>query len=138
LGSLRVPLQNPDWAAYMQRVKDARPDALKVFIPAGKTATAVMKNFSDLGLDKAGIKLIGPGDITTDEELPNMGDVAIGVLTVHHYSAAAERHANKACVAASNKESGESGLPKFISAASWDGTDMIFEAIKTQKGRLDP
>src|SRR5216117_4099826 len=106
LGSVRVPLQNPDWAAYMQRVKDAKPDALMVFIPAGKTATAVMKNFSDLGLDKAGIKLIGPGDITTDEELPNMGDVAIGVLTVHHYSAAAERPANKAFVAAWNSEIG--------------------------------
>src|SRR4030095_13306467 len=65
VGSVRVPLQNPDFAAYMQRVKDASPAALKFFIPAGKTATAVMKNFSDLGLDKAGIKLIGPGDITT-------------------------------------------------------------------------
>src|SRR5918999_222848 len=58
IDSVRVPLQNPDFAAYMQRVKDAKPDALMVFIPAGKTATAVMKNFSDLGLDKAGIKLI--------------------------------------------------------------------------------
>ena len=95
LGNVRVPLQNPDWAAYMQRVKDAKPDVLMVFIPAGKTATAVMKNFSDLGLDKAGIKLIGPGDITTDEELPNMGDVALGVLTVHHYSAAADRPAEQ-------------------------------------------
>src|SRR5258705_4229208 len=95
LGKVRVPLQNPAWAAYMQRVKDAKPDVLNVFIPAGKTATAVMKNFSDLGLDKAGIKLIGPGDITTDEELPNMGDVALGVLTVHHYSAGATRPKNK-------------------------------------------
>src|SRR5437870_5262608 len=138
LGSVRVPLQNPDWAAYMQRVKDARPDALKVFIPAGKTATAVMKNFSDLGLDKAGIKLIGPGDITTDEEPPNMGDVAIGVLTVHHYSAAAERPANKAFVAAWKKEYGASEVPNFLSAGSWDGTAMIFEAIKAQKGKLDP
>ena len=138
LGSVRVPLQNPDWAAYMQRVKDARPDALKVFIPAGKTATAVMKNFSDLGLDKAGIKLIGPGDITTDEELPNMGDVAIGVLTVHHYSAAAERPANKAFVAAWKKEYGAGEVPNFLSAGSWDGIDMIFAAIKAQKGKLDP
>src|SRR6266513_1817196 len=104
LGSVRVPLQNPDWAAYMQRVKDARPDCLMVFIPAGKTATAVMKNFSDLGLDKAGIKLIGPGDITTDEELPNMGDIALGVTTMFHYSAAAERPANRAFVAAWKKE----------------------------------
>src|SRR5205807_2327686 len=138
VGSVRVPLQNPDWAAYMQRVKDARPDALKVFVPAGKTATAVMKNFSELGLDKAGIKLIGPGDITTDEELPNMGDVAIGVLTVHHYSAAAERPANKAFVAAWKKEYGADEVPNFLSAGSWDGTDMIFAAIKAQKGKLDP
>ncbi len=138
VGSVRVPLQNPDWAAYMQRVKDARPDALKVFIPAGKTATAVMKNFSDLGLDKAGIKLIGPGDITTDEELPNMGDIAIGVLTVHHYSAAAERPANKAFVAAWKKEYGANEVPNFLSAGSWDGIDMIFAAIKAQKGKLDP
>src|SRR5712692_13252 len=138
LASVRVPLQNPDWAAYMQRVKDAKPDALMVFIPAGKTATAVMKNFSDQGLDKAGIKLIGPGDITTDEELPNMGDIAIGVLTVHHYSAAAERPANKAFVAAWKKEYGANEVPNFLSAGSWDGIDMIFAAIKAQKGKLDP
>jgi branched-chain amino acid transport system substrate-binding protein len=138
VGSVRVPLQNPDFAAYMQRVKDAKPDALKVFIPAGKTATAVMKNFSDLGLDKAGIKLIGPGDITTDEELPNMGDVALGVLTVHHYSAAATRPANKAFVEAWKKEYGANETPNFLSAGSWDGTAMIFEAIKQQKGKLNP
>src|SRR6266699_3178182 len=83
------PLVNPDFVPYMQRVKDAKPDALMVFIPAGKTATAVLKAFGDLGLAKSGVKLIGPGDVTTDEELPNMGDVALGVLTVHHYSAAA-------------------------------------------------
>jgi branched-chain amino acid transport system substrate-binding protein len=138
LGNVRVPLQNPDWAAYMQRVKDAKPDVLKVFIPAGKTATAVMKNFSDLGLAQAGIKLIGPGDITTDEELPNMGEVALGVLTVHHYSAAADRPANKAFVAAWKKEYGANETPNFLSAGSWDGTALIFEAIKQQKGKLDP
>src|SRR5258708_26014207 len=85
--SVRVPLVNPDWAAYMQRVKDAKPDALMVFIPAGKTATAVMKNFSDLGLGQAGIKLIVPADITTDDELPNMVTVALGVVTLHHHLA---------------------------------------------------
>src|SRR6476661_2029633 len=138
LGKVRVPLQNPDWAAYMQRVKDAKPDVLQVFIPAGKTATAVMKNFSDLGLDKAGIKLIGPGDITTDEELPAMGDVALGVTTMFHYSAAADRPANKAFVAAWKKEYGANETPNFLSAGSWDGAAMIVEAIKQQKGKLDP
>jgi len=138
LANVRVPLQNPDWAAYMQRVKDAKPDTLFVFIPAGKTATAVMKNFSDLGLDKAGIKLIGPGDITTDEELPNMGDVALGVTTMFHYSAAADRPANKAFVAAWKKEYGANEVPNFLSVGSWDGMALIFEMIKQQKGKLDP
>src|ERR1700704_2222508 len=138
LGSVRVPLQNPDWAAYMQRVKDAKPDVLKVFIPAGKTATAVMKNFSDLGLASAGIKLIGPGDITTDEELPNMGDVAIGVLTVHHYSAAADRPGKQAFVAAWKKEYGQNETPNFVAVGAYDGAALIVEAIKQQKGKLDP
>src|SRR5712692_11130568 len=79
-GTVRVPLVNPDFVPYMQRVKDAKPDALMVFIPAGKTATAVLKAFGDLGLSKAGVKLIGPGDVTTDEELENMGEAALGVL----------------------------------------------------------
>jgi len=138
LAKVRVPLQNPDWAAYMQRVKDARPGCLMVFVPAGKTATAVMKNFSDLGLGQAGVKLIGPGDITTDEELPNMGDVALGVTTMFHYSAAADRPANKAFVAAWKKEYGANETPNFLSVGSWDGTAMIFEAIKQQGGKLDP
>jgi branched-chain amino acid transport system substrate-binding protein len=137
VGTVRVPLQNPDFAPYLQRVKDARPDALMVFIPAGRTATAVMKTFGDLGLDKAGVKLIGPGDITTDEELPNMGDVALGVLTVHHYSAAATRPANKAFVAAWKKEYGADSTPNFVAVGAWDGMDMMFQAIKAQKGRLD-
>src|SRR2546429_4769622 len=74
VGAVRAPLQNPDWAAYMQRVKDAKPDALMVFIPAGKTATAVMKNFPEPRLKDPGIQLIGPRDITTDEEAPHKGD----------------------------------------------------------------
>jgi branched-chain amino acid transport system substrate-binding protein len=137
VGTVRVPLQNPDFAPYLQRVKDARPDALMVFIPAGRTATAVMKTFGDLGLDKAGVKLIGPGDITTDEELPNMGDVALGVLTVHHYSAAATRPANKAFVAAWKQEYGADSTPNFVAVGAWDGMDMMFQAIKAQKGKLD-
>src|SRR5258707_3237160 len=138
LGAVRVPLQTPDWAAYMQRVKDATPDVLMVFIPAGKPATAVMKNFSDLGLAQAGIKLIGPGDITTDEELPNMGEVALGVLTVHHYSAGATRQANKDFVAAWKKEYGANETPNFVAVGAYDGAALIVEAIKLQKGKLNP
>jgi branched-chain amino acid transport system substrate-binding protein len=138
VGNVRVPVNNPDFAPFMQRARDARPEALMVFVPAGVTATAVMKNFDDIGLAKAGVKLIGPGDITTDEELPNMGDVALGVLTVHHYSAAATRASNKAFVAAWKKEYGANETPNFLSVGSWDGMDAIYYAIREQKGKVDP
>jgi len=138
VGSVRVPVQNPDFAPYMQRVKDAKPDALMVFIPAGKTATAVMKTFADLGLRDAGVHLIGPGDITTDEELPNMGDVALGVMTVFHYSAAADRPANKRFVDAWKKEYGANSTPNFAAVAAWDAMAMIYTAVREQKGKLDP
>jgi len=138
VGSVRVPLANPDFAAYMQRVKDAKPNALMVFVPAGKTALAVMKNFGDLGLGKAGVKLIGPGDITTDEELPNMGDVALGVTTVFHYSAAAQRPANQAFVAAWKRDYGANSTPNFVSVGGWDGMAAIFHVIREQKGKIDP
>jgi len=138
VGSVRVPLANPDFVPFMQRVKDAKPQVLFAFNPAGKAATGMMKAYGDLGLAKAGIKYIGPGDITTDEELQNMGDVALGVMTVHHYSAAATRPANKAFVAAYKKEYGANLNPGFMAVGAWDALDMIFHAIREQKGQVDP
>ena len=138
VGSVRIPLANPDFVPYMQRVKDSKPDALFAFNPAGRQATAMMKAYGDLGLDKAGIKYIGPGDITTDEELQGMGDVALGVITAHHYSAAADRPANKAFVAAYKKEYGEKLFPGFMTVGAWDAMDAIFHVIREQKGKIDP
>ena len=138
IGKVRIPLANPDFVPFMQRVKDAKPDVLMAFTPAGRQATQIMKAYGDLGLDKAGIKLIGPGDITTDEELPNMGDVPIGVITMHHYSAAATRPANKAFIAAWKKEYGEKSWPSFMSVGQWDAMDAIYYVIREQKGKVDP
>src|SRR5262249_37320094 len=76
--ALRVPLLNPDFAPFLQRVRDASPDGLYVFIPAGQAAT-MMRQFVERGLDKSGIRLIGAGDITDDDLLNQMGDVALGL-----------------------------------------------------------
>jgi branched-chain amino acid transport system substrate-binding protein len=138
IDAVRIPLANPDFVPYMQRVKDARPDVLFAFNPAGKQATAMMKAYNDLGLRKAGIKYIGPGDITTDEELQGMGDEALGVITVHHYSAAADRPANMAFVAAYKKAYGQKLYPGFMAVGAWDAMDLIFHVIREQKGHLDP
>jgi branched-chain amino acid transport system substrate-binding protein len=138
VGKVRIPLANPDFVPFMQRAKDARPDVVFSFVPAGRQATQIMKAYGDLGMDKAGVKFIGPGDITTDEELPNMGDVALGVMTMHHYSAAATRPANKAFIAAWKKEYGAKSWPSFMSVGAWDAMDAIYYVIREQKGKIDP
>jgi branched-chain amino acid transport system substrate-binding protein len=138
VGSVRMPPPTTDFAPFLQRVKDAKPDALFVFVPAGKNATALIKGFGDLGLAQSGIKLIGPGDIVTDEELPNMGDVPIGVMTMFHYSAAGDRPANKSFVAAYQKEYGPNAWPNFISVGAWDGMQAICDVVAAQGGKVDP
>ncbi len=137
VGAVRIPLANPDFVPFMQRVKDAKPEAVFAFIPAGRQATAMMKAYGDLGLAKEGIKFIGTGDITTDEELPNMADVPLGVITMHHYSAAGDRPANKAFIESWKKEYGANSTPSFMSVGAWDAMDALFQSIRAQNGKLD-
>src|SRR5208283_936364 len=128
-GAVRMPVTTPDFVPFLQRAKDAHPDAVYVFVPASREATAVMKAFGDLGMKEAGIKLIGPGDLTTDEELPGMGDPAVGTITMHHYSAAGDRPANKAFVAAYKAEFGAKEEPGFIAADSFDAMAAIYHVV---------
>lgn len=127
----------PDFTPFLQSVKDAKPDALYVFIPAGKWATGVMKTYDDLGMRAAGIELIGPGDITQDSELPNMGQVPLGVITMHHYSAAGDRAENKAFVEAWKKAYGADSTPDFFSVQGWDGMAAIHEVVRKLDGKID-
>ena len=126
--SLRVPLRNADYAPFIQRAKDAKPDALFVFVPSGE-GSAVMKQFDDRGLKAAGIKIIGTGDVVDDDLLESMGAVAVGVVTSFHYSAAHDSPENKAYVDAFMKANG--GMrPNFHSVGGYDGMHVIYEAAK--------
>jgi branched-chain amino acid transport system substrate-binding protein len=138
VGKVRIPLANPDFVPFMQRARDAKPEVLFAFVPAGPQATQIMKAYGELGLAKAGVRFIGPGDLTPDDELPNMGDVPLGIYTVHHYSAAATRDANKSFIAAWKKEYGAKSTPSFMSVGAWDGMDAIYHVIREQKGKIDP
>jgi branched-chain amino acid transport system substrate-binding protein len=132
IDTLRVPMRNPDFAPFLQKVRDLKPDALFVFVPSGAGA-ALMKQFAERGMDKAGIKLIGTGDITDDDILNSMGDVANGVVTSHHYSASHNSPLNKKFVAAFEKAN--AGLrPNFMAVGGYDGMRVIYEAAKTTKG----
>ena len=131
--SLRVPMRNPDFAPFLQKVRDLKPDALFVFVPSGAGA-AVMNQFLESGMDKAGIKLIGPGDITDDDQLNDMGDGALGVVTSHHYSAAHPSAVNKKFVEAF-KKANNNLRPNFMAVGGYDGMRVIYEALKATKGQ---
>jgi branched-chain amino acid transport system substrate-binding protein len=138
IGSVRIALKTTDYLPYFQKVKDANPDVVYVFNPGGPQATAFMKAFDDVGIAKSKIKLIGPADITSDEELPNMGRSALGVVTLGQYSPDATRQSNLDFIAAWKKEYGADSVPTFFAMAGWDGMRAIFDAIKAQKGKLEP
>jgi branched-chain amino acid transport system substrate-binding protein len=137
VGSVRFPTNNPDFAPFVQKAKDAKPDVLFVFVPGGTQATAMMKAIKDLGLKEAGIKIVSTQDLVPDEELPNMGDAPIGLITAGNYSTAADRPANKAFLAAWAKEYGDKHIPDFFSVGGWDGMAAVFDVIKKTNGKFD-
>ena len=129
---IRVPLKNPDFAPFLQRVKDDAPDAVFVFVPSGFGAI-FMKEFIERGLDKSGIKLIGTGDVTDDDLLADIGDSALGAVTTHHYSVAHDSPENKAFVAAFEKAN--NGMrPNFMAVAAYDGMALVYKALEKTKG----
>jgi branched-chain amino acid transport system substrate-binding protein len=138
VGSVRIALKTTDYLPYFQKIKDVNPDVVYVFNPGGPQATAFMKAFDDVGIIKSKIKLIGPGDITSDEELPNMGRSALGVVTMGQYSPASTRQTNVDFVAAWKKEYGADSVPTYFAVAGWDGMRAIYDVIKAQKGKIDP
>lgn len=131
--ALRMPMTTNDFSPYLQRVRDAKPEAVFVFLPAGTSAALFMKQFAERGLDKAGIRLLGTGDIVDDDVLADMGDAALGVITSHHYSAAHPSALNKKFVDGIAKAN--NGMrPNFMAVAGYDGMRVIMEALKSTQG----
>jgi len=131
---VKVPLQNPDFAPFLQRMKDAKPDAMFVFVPAGQGGNFI-KQYAERGLDKAGIRVIGPGDVMDDDLLNGMGDAALGTVTAHMYSAAHPSAMNRDFVASYKKEFGN--RPGFMAVSGYDGIHLIYEALKHTGGSTD-
>jgi branched-chain amino acid transport system substrate-binding protein len=130
--NMRVPLQNPDFSPFLQKVADGKPDALLVFVPSG-VGSQFMKQFVERGLDKSGIRLIATGDLTDDDILNNIGDVALGIVTAHHYSASHDSPENKAFVEAFKKAN--NGLrPNFMAIGGYDGMHALVEGLKKSNG----
>ena len=137
LESIRVPLRNPEFAPYIQRIKDAKPEAVFIFVPAGEQSIAFMKGYRERGLAEAGIKVIATGDLTDDHVMPAMGEATLGVITTFHYSAAHDSPENKAFLKSFAAANPGAGRPNFMAVAAYDGMNAIYEVSRKLKGKID-
>lgn len=133
VGEVRTPVKNPDFAPFLQKVKDTKPDAVFLFVPAGEQGVAFLKGYKERGLDTAGIKLISTGDLTDEDVLDAMGDPALGVVTSFHYSEAHDSALNKAYTQAYYKAYPDK-RPNFMSVAGYDGMNLIYSVLKKTGG----
>ena len=134
VGAVRVPVSNPDFAPYLQRAKDTKPDVLFNFNPGGKQAPAFMKAWRELGGDASNIHLVATPDLVTDDELPNIGDAALGIVSAGPYSVAADRPANRAFLQAWHEAYGPASIPNNAAVAAWDGMAAILGVIERTHG----
>jgi branched-chain amino acid transport system substrate-binding protein len=138
VGKVAMPLQSPDFAAYVQKVGDLKPQAVFLFVPAGQQPTALMKAFAEQGLTRSGLKILATGDVTDDAVVQGMGDAALGIITTHHYSYAHDSALNKAYVDAYAAAFGNDLRPNFMSVGGYDGMAAIYRVIAELKGTVDP
>jgi branched-chain amino acid transport system substrate-binding protein len=137
VGEVRTPPNNPEFAPFLQRIKDARPQAVFIFLPQGAQPVAIMKGFAERELDKAGIRLIATGDVTEDSLIETMGDAPLGVVTTHQYSVAHDSPQNRAFLKAYAEIAGPGNRPNFMAVGAWDGMTAIYEVIRRLNGKID-
>ena len=136
VGELRVPVKNPDFAPFLQRVRDAAPQAVFLFLPPGADTIAFMKNFADRGLAAAGIKVVATGDLTDEDILDALGEPVLGVVTAFHYAQAHKSPENMAYTEAYAKAYPKD-RPNFMSVAAFDGMRLIAETLKKTGGSAE-
>jgi len=134
--TVRFPFVNPDFTPFLQRIADARPQVAFIWVPAGTQATTMVKQIRDLKIIEHGTKIVATQDLLPDEDLPNMGAKAAGIISAGTYSASATRPANVAFVAAWKKEYGAKSTPDVYAVGGWDGMTAIFDVIKRTGGKF--
>jgi branched-chain amino acid transport system substrate-binding protein len=135
IGSVRFPVANPDFSAFVQRAKDLNPESIFIFVPGGAQPAALGKTLADRGIDPKQIKVLGTGEVTDDAALRNMGDAALDIITAWHYDHNHDSALNKEFVrefAADNKIN-----PNFFAVGGYDGMHLIYEALKKTGGKTD-
>lgn len=133
---IRMPVQSPDFSPFLQRVKDAKPDAVFLFVPAGEQGVAFIKGYRERGLDKEGIELLSTGDITTEDLIAATGDAAIGLKTSFTYSEAHDSEVNRD-FKQKYKAMYPNQRPTFLTVGGYDGMHLIYETLKKTGGKSD-
>ena len=135
VGSVRMPVANPDFSAFVQRAKDLNPESIFIFVPGGAQPAALGKAFAERGVDTKKIKVIGTGEVGDEKSLQGMGDAALGLITAWHYDFNDASKMNKDFVAAYNADFKRN--PDFGAVGGYDGMHVIYEALKKTKGNAD-
>lgn len=135
VGSVRMPLANPDFSAFVQRVKDANPESIFVFVPGGAQPAALGKAFFERGIDPNKIKILSSPEPVDETAIKGLGDLALGRLSASHYDHNHQSKLNVAFVKAYNDEFGRN--PDFFSVGGYDGMHIIYEALKKANGNTD-
>jgi len=136
VGSVRFPVANPDFSAFVQRAKDTNPESIFIFVPGGAQPAAIGKALAERGVDPKKIRVLGMGELTEDEARKNMGDASLGIITVYHYDHSHDSAMNKEFVNAFSAEYGKRN-PNIYSIGGWDGMQLIYEALKKTGGKTD-
>jgi branched-chain amino acid transport system substrate-binding protein len=138
VGNIGLPLSNPDFSAYIQRVGDVKPEAVFSMTPAGEQPIALMKGLRDSGLIASGLKLIATGDLTEEVSLNTIGDSALGAITTYAYSEAHDSPTNRAFVEGFYKIAPAGVRPNIFACFTYDVMNTIFEVANAQGGKIDP
>jgi branched-chain amino acid transport system substrate-binding protein len=136
VGSVRFPLANPDFSAFVQRAKDLNPESIFIWVPGGTQPAAIAKALTERGIDPKKTKVLGQGELTEDEARKSMGDAGLGIITVYHYDHTHDSDVNRAFVKAFKAEYGGRN-PNIYSIGGWDGIHLIYETLKKTGGKTD-
>jgi len=136
IGSVRFPLANPDFSAFIQRAKDLNPEAIFIFVPGGVQPAVIGKALAERGVDPKKTRVLGMGELTEDEARKSMGDASLGIITVYHYDHNHDSPMNRAFVKAFNAEYGGRN-PNIYSIGGYDGMHLIYEALRKTGGNTD-
>jgi branched-chain amino acid transport system substrate-binding protein len=135
VGSVRMPIANPDFSAFVQRAKDLNPESIFVFVPGGAQPGAIGKAFAERGIDPKKIKIFSTGEPVDETALKSLGDLGLGRISAWHYDYNLQSKTNKDFVKAFNAEFKRN--PDFFAVGGYDGMHLIYEALKKTGGKTD-